>query len=599
MSERKPRKIRVYALVSILLISILAVTVYVYFFSSNTPIPIDNNDVILWPESYLRTSNLSHTVSPMKSFGSYDDLKEFLIVANESSTSGPSPFPPTIIFANADETDTLRANGGYIYILSNETLYVINADPNDAKVLAKIHYSDRSIEDFFISQDGSDLVVVCNKYEEVANGTLLSAERQYKHEVFVGTYDVSQKTNPVLRRNFTISGDYEKRDARIAGSYLYAAVTQQAEVLNGNALVPVLFDGVGTRSLKPSEIFYTNSSIEGNKFGYTYTTLIALNTDNYLERPTIKSVLLGFACTVFSTGSNICFVSPVIDWRDLYAPGFMGTDLYMASVDGASLTFAAQGTMAGMLFDRDSIDEYNGYLRLVSKLLDANVADLQIFDEGLNLKGTLERIAETKNLFGVRFLGDRCYLHIDFQPDRFLVADISNPSHPTVGGEFETGAVQTLLYEVDDNHIISLNDDGGLLFVDVSSAGAPSAKPILYGSGSSQVYYDHASFLFDRTRSLVVFPVMITRAVELGHKSYEGHWQGVLVFDVTSTGLVLKGNVSHVTPYSNPEGELIDLVYDTVSRSICVGDTICTVSPQWMQLNSLDNMDIIAKVTLS
>jgi len=598
MSNQKPRKIRVYALVSVLLISILAVTLYANILSSRTPIPIDN-DVIIWPNSYLRTSNLSHAVSPMKNFPSYNDLKNFLVGTNEKNTTGPDRDRPTIIFANADETDTLKANSNQVYLLSNKTLFLINADPKAAKVLAKIQYSDRSIADFFISKDGSDLVVICNKYEDAANGASLSEERQRNHEVFVGTYDISQKTNPVLRRNFTISGDYERSDARMVGSYLYAVVTQHAEVLNGTVSAPILFDGVETRSLKPNEIFYSDSSIEGNKFGYTYTTLIALNTNSHLETPTIKSLLLGFASTVYSTESNIYLVYPVIDWRDYYAPGFMGTDLYRVSLEGASLTFAAQGTMAGMLYDHDSIDEYNGYLRLVSKSLDANAPDLQIFDPSLSLKGTLERIAETRNLYGLKFLGDRCFLKVAWQPDRFLVVDLSNPLHPTLGGKVETGDVQTFLYRVDENHIISLNSNGGFLFIDVSNANAPSAKTIPNGSGGPQIYYDRAAFLFDRRESLITFPVWISRPVELGHKAYEGYWQGILVFDVTFAGLTLKGNVSHVTPIKNPDGVLIDLDYDPVNRAICVGDAICTVSPKWIQINNLDNLDIIAKIELS
>jgi hypothetical protein len=151
-------------------------------------------------------------VSPMKTFSNYTELYDFLInntqggspvrywggdfSSNSVAPSGmptPSPIPaptaapataqavpgsyalttpsatsysPTNIqVAGVDEADVVKTDGRYIYVISNESVYVLKADPQSAQVLSKIPFSNTNLLGMFISQDGSKLAVLGNKYE--------------------------------------------------------------------------------------------------------------------------------------------------------------------------------------------------------------------------------------------------------------------------------------------------------------------------------------------------------------------------------------------------------------------------------------------------
>ena len=91
---------------------------------------------------------------------------------------------------------------------------------------------------------------------------------------FVYVYDVSNKADPVLSRNFTMSGSYV--DSRMIGNYVYDIISENAYLLNGTVLLPTVFSGQGASTVAPTNIYYVNTSDSA----YMYTTIAALNIEN-------------------------------------------------------------------------------------------------------------------------------------------------------------------------------------------------------------------------------------------------------------------------------------------------------------------------------
>jgi hypothetical protein len=78
-------------------------------------------------------------------------------------------------------------------------------------------------------------------------------------------------------------------------------------------------------------------------------------------------------------------------------------------------------------------------------------------------------------------------------------------------------------------------------------------------------------------------------------------WQGVYVFRLTlNGGFEVKGTVTQMENNNTSQNGDYYLMYSnySISRALYIGNTLYTVSNARVQLNSLENMALIAKVDL-
>ena len=58
---------------------------------------------------------------------------------------------------------------------------------------------------------------------------------------YIDVYDITNKANPILIQNFTVSGSYF--DSRMIGNYVYAVVSQPATDYDNNVTLPIIYNG--------------------------------------------------------------------------------------------------------------------------------------------------------------------------------------------------------------------------------------------------------------------------------------------------------------------------------------------------------------------
>ena len=76
------------------------------------------------------------------------------------------------------------------------------------------------------------------------------------------------------------------------------------------------------------------------------------------------------------------------------------------------------------------------------------------------------------------------------------------------------------------------------------------------------------------------------------------NWQGAYVFNLSpANGFTLKGEISH---QNNANSSTWGYNYnaESITRSLYIGNTLYTISNNRVQLNSLDNLALVAKVNL-
>jgi len=646
------KKTRIYGTVAILSAIVLVALIYVFGASP-----------VIFPPTE------TPSVSTMKTFSSYEALRQYLVDNTQGSSNyrggpldtkffgealpppeaTPAPMPAdsgaaetaqsnsysttNIQVAGVDEADIVKTDGTYIYTISsstpgvyyytnyydiamNNTIYIIKADPQDPRVISKITLGNTTVPaGLFLSQDSTRLVVLASRYQVYAYDSSRSDVAMlmpYHSDVytFINVYDVSDKADPVLVRNFTISGSYF--NSRMIGNYVYAVISQPANVVNGAVALPKVYEETQESDVAPSRIYYSdtaNYSDAANNY-FTYTTFIGLDVKDSGQELTNMTMLMGGASTMYVSLSNIYVTYP------MWSEGGEYTSIYRISVNKDVIASeTAEGSVPGYVLNQYSMDEYNGNFRVATtwqKTTQMN--NVYVLNMNMSLVGKLENLAEGERIYSVRFMGDKAYLVTFRQMDPFFVLDMSNPAEPRVAGELKIPGYSSYLHPFDENHVIGLgmeNNTVKLSLFDVSNVNAPTeiAKYTVQGDYSySDALYEPKAFLFDKQKELLVIPVSITRygvvsgggvvppsgaaSTPVMQASY---WQGAYVFKLTLTGFELKGGVTH---QENTNQQYYGDYNLNVNRALYIGNTLYTVSNAKVQLNSLDTLAFIAEVNL-
>ncbi len=576
--------------------------------------------------------------------------------ANSFSSEGaPAPTYSTtnIQVAGIDEADTVKTDGRYIYVASSidsggssygydyyrqpqrqNAVYILNADPQNVQVVSKIPL-DNNTEPagLFLSADSSRLVVIASKYQMYAPSYSTSSTRgmlkSYSSDVntYLNVYDVSNKAEPVLARNLTVTGSYF--NSRMIGNYVYTVISQPANVYNDNIILPAAYDGCQTLDASPQSIYYADMNDSSNYC--SFTSFYGLDIADDAVAPSNLTVVMGGASSMYVSPSNIYVAYPT--WTD----GGQFTSIYRVSINGLQLNFEAQGNVPGNTLNQYSMDEYNGNFRIATnwQQYDSKSNNLYILNSSLSTIGKIEGLAANENLHSVRFMGDKCYLVTFQKTDPLFVIDVSQPTNPQVLGELKIPGYSDYLHPYDETHLIGLGKEAiaaeegdfawyqglQLSLFDVSNVNSPVqlSKYAIGDRGTdSAALSEPKAFLFDKQKGLLVIPVnlsVIDNKSQASSWSYGTMvWQGAYVFSLSlDGGFVLRGNITHIdyqahaqnsysedlNYYNNPtENAVYSQPNNWITRSLYIDNTLYTISNSQIRLNNLSDLTQTAQINL-
>ena len=383
---------------------------------------------------------------------------------------------------------------------------------------------------------------------------------------FINVYDVSNKANPVLTRNYTLSGSYF--NSRMIGNYVYTVVSQPAYANNDSVVLPEVYNNAVNSTIMPTDIYYTD--VQDSYF--TYTTFAGLNVMDDSQAPSSMTIMMGGTSDMYVSQNNMYITYPSQNGQD--------TEIYRISINGQALTFQAKGAVPGYVLNQYSMDEYNSNFRVAtttstgSWINQAQQNNIYVLDMNLTIVGKLENLAQGESIYAARFMNDKCYLVTFKQTDPFFVIDLSNPEAPTVAGQLKIPGYSSYLHPYDANHVIGLgmeNETLKLSLFDVTDINNPTeiANYTVEGNyTSSTALNDPKAFLFDLQKQLLVIPVSITNYGEIYLQSTQtlppsvpgvspsiistySYWQGAYVFNLNlNGGFTLKGTVTHLNETS-------------------------------------------------
>ncbi|MEM2612274.1 MAG: beta-propeller domain-containing protein [Thermoproteota archaeon] len=521
--------------------------------------------------------------------------------------------------SGVDEADIVKTDGRYIYMISKDTVFIIEAYPPEGM---------RKVSEIKVEGNPIGLFIKDNRLALLKYDLNILKEKgfyDYQWVTVLEVYDISNVSNPILRKSVSVDGSY--LSSRMIGNYVYVITSHPIFRILGDdwkIFTPKIVIGENVFEIPSGKIFYSDA-IECPEI---YTTIIAI--DLYSEDGfECKSVLTGYASSMYVSTTNIYITIPknFRIWN-----GAESTEIHRISINGLNIKCEASGEVPGRVLNQFSMDEYEGYFRIatttghVARFLNDTTSANHVFildSETLKIVGRLEGLAPGEQIYSARFIGSRCYLVTFKKVDPLFTIDLSNPFKPRVLGKLKIPGYSNYLHPYDDNYLIGIGketveaEEGDFAWYqglkislfDVSNVTSPRevGKMIIGDRGTdSPVLRDHHAFLFDKKRNMLVIPILEAKILR---EKYSGEippyvhgeyvFQGAYVFNISPTGGInLRGRITHLNAEDlEKSGYYFSSKYQ-VTRSLYIDDVLYTLSSGIVKANSLIDLSETSTVKL-
>jgi uncharacterized secreted protein with C-terminal beta-propeller domain len=312
------------------------------------------NSYISYPWEINSTNNVTISKNPngLKKFNSPDEIESFLKKNGESAkyggyfgkaldmavspimqtrmmaavpmameeSAGVNPTPGSrtddfsttnIQVAGVDEADIVKNDGKYIYTLSNNKIFVVDAyPPGDAEILSTIKIKGTPLE-LYISKDR--LIVLGNDYSPIeyaepqmkVTPSRIAPEEieiypSIEQRAVVFIYDISNRENPELIKEVTVDGNYF--DSRMIGDFVYLIATDYPKYYEDVLRTPEVIENAwGVKKTERPDVYY----FDVPDYSYAFTTIASINIQEDQSNVEGKVYLLGSTQNMFVSRGNV------------------------------------------------------------------------------------------------------------------------------------------------------------------------------------------------------------------------------------------------------------------------------------------------------
>lgn len=202
-----------------------------------------------------------------------------------------------------DEADIIKTDGKYVYAVSNNNLFIIEAYPaENANILSKIEFKSRP-EDIFIN---GDYLIIFGQDQELYNTELYKGLKRRSNFTFLKVFDIKNRKNPQEIRDLDFEGSYF--NSRMIGDYVYFVTNYNSYYYIEDTPVPMIIeDGknvvnkcAGDKCAMPP-VYYFDIPYDN----YNFTTVSAINVKDANEKVASESYLLSSNQNMYVSQNNI------------------------------------------------------------------------------------------------------------------------------------------------------------------------------------------------------------------------------------------------------------------------------------------------------
>lgn len=402
-----------------------------------------------------------------------------------------------------EECNIVRTDGRYIYEYDENSSYIniYNAKKEDTSLVGEINLNEYqlTVKDGFYVSDGILTI------SATSSGYSLKGE----DKTFTRTllFDIKNPEHPKFLQGFFQDGSYQ--ESRMVGDVLYVFSNYSVsweEMKNMEPEKPEGFIPKFEDELIPEEDLYVQPDCRLDT--YTLISSINVNECRYIDKKTI----LGGSGKRYVSSSHIYLLDMAYTVDD-------DIRFLRFTYEDGQLSDKTNGKMRGEINDDYSLDEYQGYLRMVTHYYDNSagyVNGLFIYDENLKQTGSVKGIAKGEEVKSVRFIGDTAYFVTYRNTDPLFAVDVSNPEKPKVLGYLKIPGFSTYLHPYGDELLLGIgletDEDSRVLGLKLSMYDISDSanikeidKLVLEDYYDSEGLYDANALLVDAEKNLIGF----------------------------------------------------------------------------------------------
>ncbi len=437
-----------------------------------------------------------------------------------------------------DEGDIVKTDGKYIYscdITSYSPVITINitsANQGELTNKGQIIIQDKqgetlSVQEMYISDDKL-IVIACQtlyQRKSVFNNQVAS-----KDITITYVYDVSNINSPKFISSLQQDGSY--RTSRKSGDYVYVFTQHYIYYFDNSSKKRDYIPWVESQILD-----YTNIYIPETTQSTSYVVLTSIDL-NDAEHFTDKKAVLASADIFYVSNENIYVSEYVYNYRNTDRnnyTSYTSDQTQLLKLSYSKGIFSPEGSIKikGTLNNQFSLDEYNGYLRVVTTVNNSHQTyrgnddtysydnyitnSLYVINSNLELVGKIENIAKDERIYSARFYGDTGYFVTYRNTDPLFSVDLSDPTNPEIIGALKIPGFSTYMHFYGDGKLLGIGqetdpDSGEILGIKLSmfDISDPSDvkeidKFVLYDVFWSEALYNHKAILVNPEKNIIGF----------------------------------------------------------------------------------------------
>lgn len=366
------------------------------------------------------------------------------------------------------EADAVKTDGQNLYIQNGQKVSIVGIGTEEMEALSEIRLEDDCyISEIYVEEGKLVVLYTRSEYNEGDEGY-----GYYTDYTCADVYDVSSPAEPEKITTVSQSGYYDTMRAK--DGYIYILSRFYADAAAPRSGISAYVPEAGGDLIAAENIYMPQG-----RMGSEYTVITSFSLENPEERTDSKAV--------FGTG-GICYVSSenIYITESLYGENdadVTQTSIRKVSYSDGILEGVAQTKIDGTLNDSFSIDEYEGYLRLVTTVTPVNnnvgiqpfyslddstssdtaeavdTNSLYVLDENLEITGEIRNMAPDERVYSARFMGETGYFVTFKETDPLFSADLSDPANPDIIGSLKIPGFSEYLHPYGDGRLLGIGMD--------------------------------------------------------------------------------------------------------------------------------------------
>ncbi len=383
--------------------------------------------------------------------------------------------------AGVQEADIVKTDGRYIYALKagegTVTIVAVNdGNPEVTSVITLPQFEDhKRFTPGLMYIRGDRLIVLGDLATPYVfeNGNAFLYGWRATHDTMAIVYDLSDRSSPVLLDTLSQSGSLV--DSRMIGNVLYLVSEYTVRTTpvkeDPTTYIPMTSVGDECYTVAPGDICIPQEPAK--RSGYTVVSGYTV------DEPAIVSTksLLGRTGTVYCSENNLYLtahtsesVEEIVDGAVTAYSHTYCSDISRFSLDNGTVELTASARIPGHLLNQFSLDEYDGYLRVVTTCYtygrtvenggyvynNEQTNALYVLDSELNTVGSITGLAADERVYSVRFMGELGYFVTFRQVDPLFAVDLSDPTSPMILSALKIPGFSEYLHPYADGLLLGL-----------------------------------------------------------------------------------------------------------------------------------------------